>query len=232
MKNKIVLLFLLISGWCFGQSVPDTNTFSLTDVTAITGGTSLSQAFANSVDAYFDPIYKEAKDQLSDFRNYTVCPDIGDSYLGGIVAYVYGTSDPGYVSGECHGIIAATADIACNLPWNTTPNQTTGATGSALGTGGSNTSTIVTAHGTSTTYAARSCYELSSGGYTDWVLPSIEEVNRLYLNRVATGGFGTGSYWSSTEIDINNAYSKNFSTGVSNTTDKGGTGCVRAIRYF
>lgn len=72
MKSKLMLIGLLISVWGFSQSVPNTNTFKLTDVTAITGGTTLSQAFANSTDSYFDPAYKGNKDRLSNFRNYTV----------------------------------------------------------------------------------------------------------------------------------------------------------------
>lgn len=51
-------------------SVPNTNTFKLTDVTAVVGGSSLSVAFASSVDACFDPTYKGSKNSLLNFRNY------------------------------------------------------------------------------------------------------------------------------------------------------------------
>ncbi len=51
-------------------SVPDTNTFYLSDVVAVVGGNSLTSCFANSVDAFFDPAYKGVKDRLSNFRNY------------------------------------------------------------------------------------------------------------------------------------------------------------------
>lgn len=72
MKSKLLIIALLISVICAAQSVPNTNTFKLTDVTAVTGGTSLSAAFANSTDSYFDSNYKGSKDRLSNFRNYTV----------------------------------------------------------------------------------------------------------------------------------------------------------------
>ena len=72
MKSKILILLLFCSFLSFGQSVPNTNTFSLQDVVGVVGGTSLTQAFSNSVDAYFDPTYKGSKDRLSNFRNYTI----------------------------------------------------------------------------------------------------------------------------------------------------------------
>jgi len=56
-------------------SVPNTNTFTLQDVVAVVGGASLSAAFANSVDAYFDAAYKGSKDRLSNFRNYQIPSD-------------------------------------------------------------------------------------------------------------------------------------------------------------
>lgn len=72
MKIKLLIYSILISVYCLGQSVPNTNTFHLTDVTSITGGTSLSAAFSNSIDSYFDATYKGSKNRLSNFRNYGV----------------------------------------------------------------------------------------------------------------------------------------------------------------
>jgi hypothetical protein len=52
--------------------VPNTTTFALTDVTAVVGGTSLTAAYTNSTDAFFDPTYKGSKNSQYNFRNYTV----------------------------------------------------------------------------------------------------------------------------------------------------------------
>ena len=50
--------------------VPNTATFSLQDVVNVVGGTSLSAAFTNALDAKFDPTYKGSKNNLLNFRNY------------------------------------------------------------------------------------------------------------------------------------------------------------------
>ena len=40
----------------------------------------------------------------------------------------------------------------------------------------------------------------TGGGYADWYLPSIDELNKLSLNKTDIGGFATERYWSSTEL--------------------------------
>jgi len=80
-------LFILICLPVFGQ-VPDTNTFSFTDVKdeiENNGGAttnSLVDAFTNANDAGFDPAYEGSKNALLNFRNYVHSPffDTGDSY--------------------------------------------------------------------------------------------------------------------------------------------------------
>ena len=41
----------------------------------------------------------------------------------------------------------------------------------------------------------------TSDGYNDWCLPTGEELNKLYLNTDAVGGFADDFYWSSREGD-------------------------------
>lgn len=53
-----------------------------------------------------------------------------------------------------------------------------GAIGTAIGTGFSNTNTIITSQGIiATNYAAGLVRAYTGGGYTDWYLPSKEELN-------------------------------------------------------
>jgi hypothetical protein len=81
--------------------------------------------------------------------------------------------------------------------------------------------------------AARLCGDLVLGGYSDWYLPSKDELHQLYINRVAIGGFASSYYWSSTEGDSSNAWFQNFSDGGQfNDRDKLQYFPVRAVRAF
>jgi len=80
--------------------------------------------------------------------------------------------------------------------------------------------------------AARICYDLVLGGYSDWFLPSKDELNQLWINRVAVGGFANAYYWSSTENNNNNAWNQNFDNGNQNNNNKNNTNYVRAVRDF
>jgi hypothetical protein len=96
-----------------------------------------------------------------------------------------------------------------------------------------NTNTIITSQGaTSTSYAAGLARAYTGGGYADWYLPSKDELNKLYLNRTAIGGFANDSYWSSTEIFNTLAILKNFGFGNQENLGKSYPANVRAIRAF
>lgn len=219
-------------------NVPDTTNFSLTDVTAIVGGTSLSAAFTNSVDSYFDVTYKGSKDRLSNFRNYTVnlgCPSIGDSYGGGIVAYIFQLGDNGYVSGECHGLIVANSDIGPTFGPTWGCSGVNISTSQSLGYGMSNTINILSSC-TDTSIAAKLCYDYSvtvNGiTYNDWFLPSIEEINKFYINKDIIGGYtNANAYWSSSQYSSTSAMVQYYLGGYLNVS-KAQTDYLRPIRYF
>ena len=85
-------------------------------------------------------------------------------------------------------------------------------------------------------YAAKVCadYSVTVGGvtYGDWYLPSFYELNLLYTQRTAVGGFASDVYWSSSEDTNNYAWFKNFSNGGQFIEGKSFSHYVRAIRAF
>jgi phage replication-related protein YjqB (UPF0714/DUF867 family) len=107
----------------------------------------------------------------------------------------------------------------------------------ANGNGHQNTLDII--KGCSTAgIAAKICSNLNLDGYSDWYLPSKDELSAMYNNLASQGlgDFSVGSevwYWSSTQFDNNRAWSQDFTGGnQSNSVYKNYGHFVRAIRAF
>lgn len=155
---------------------------------------------------------------------------VGDSYGGGKVAYVLQPGDAGFVIGESHGLIAAPTDQG-TATWGC-HGSLIGGTSTVLGAGSNNTSAIVSACNT-TGIAADICTNLILNGYSDWYLPSKDELNKLYINRAMIGGFINASYWSSSEVNNNEAWLQNWLAGAQSYVGKFNSApTVRAIRSF
>jgi hypothetical protein len=162
-------------------------------------------------------------------------PAIGDFRDGGVVFWVDGSGG---------GLVCAVSDQG-SIQWYNGSFTTTGATATAVGTGQANTTTIITSQGaTQINYAAGLANAYTGGGYTDWFLPSKDELYEMYSNKVtidvtAIANSGSGfsntpgsNYWSSTEIDGDFAWYYNFNGGSGNGNGKH-SGCfVRAVRAF
>lgn len=130
--------------------------------------------------------------------------NVGDPYGGGIVAYIFVPGDIGYVAGQTHGLIAAIVDQTTDAGVKWFPSTFYDVTRTLFGQGLANTISIIAASGGSslTSYAAGLASNYKGGDYSDWYLPSKDELNKLYQNRAAIGNFATSgiaAYWSSSQ---------------------------------
>lgn len=156
--------------------------------------------------------------------------NIGDPFEGGVIGYILQPEDPGYNPQQTHGIIAAPFDQSIGAPWGCF-NQLLGYYDTNIGAGFVNTKGIIRLCNTAG-IAAYICDTLTLNGYTDWFLPTYDELNKLYLNKNLIGGFSNDFYWTSSEFNINNTYGQDFGTGVQSSQGKYALLKVRAIRYF
>jgi len=165
---------------------------------------------------------------------------IGAAAFGGTIACLNGGSN---------NLIAAFTDNSSNIPWGgfgilTFSNSATDGSG--------NTATITSVLGPNggLPYAAQLCrdYQIDSQGnspcqsgntcYSDWFLPagnntsSNGQLNCVYTNKVAIGGFSSSYYWSSSEFNPSMAWGQNFSTGFQGLFLKGSNLAVRCVRGF
>jgi hypothetical protein len=114
-----------------------------------------------------------------------------------------------------------------------------GAGGTAIGTGEQNTIDIGNQSGNfAESCAAVYCSEYTYGGFSDWFLPSKDELVDMRSKNVLIGGFESAYYWSSSEDESNPStatfWSVNFGgTGQTNNEfSKDNSFWVRPIRSF
>jgi hypothetical protein len=146
------------------------------------------------------------------------------------VAYILQSGDAGFDSNTQHGIIVSSSDQSSAIIW--APNNVSPAgVSTTVGSGNDNTNKMVAVYGGGS-YAARLCYDLDLNGYTDWYLPSKDELNKLYLNKDAIGGFAAYRYWTSSEQNLNVAWRQDMSLGTQAGNSSSNTYYVRAVRSF
>ena len=160
---------------------------------------------------------------------------VGEELDGGVVFHVYRDS-----LGEEHGLICSIINQTISSQYSSIANALAGA--NSYWNGPSNTTLLKTQGGISGTGAWKYADDYSHGGFTDWYLPSIDELsllcnNRYNVNKTLSTIVGSTQlnffvYWSSTETDFDQAYAFRFEQGDSYTDNKIDTFAVRAVRQF
>jgi len=165
-----------------------------------------------------------------DADEYSGCPWTigGAGPAGGIVYWI----DP---SNPCAGYEVMSADTAPLVQvWCTNPGWI--GTSAAFGSGEANTANIYNLT-SPTSEAGSTCYNSSEGGFNDWFLPSIGDLEVIAANTNEFDGLANeSSYWSSTEsTDSAGNYSMAWAwNGLlgSTTFKKNSDRRVRGARYF
>ena len=130
----------------------------------------------------------------------TISPfTIGQSYGGGTIVYID--------SSGIHGLIMTPSRISTGgMYWSNGDNSAVGITKSSIGSGMSNTNAIISHIGNTGTYPAKLCADLVLNGYSDWYLPSKNELEQLHINSASLDLASYSSIlmlWSSTESEFN-----------------------------
>ena len=185
----------------YSTTIINANASAGTYTTTITGLSSLTTYYAKAYAT--NTVGTTLADAIS-FSTPAPPITVGSSYGGGIVFYILQSGDNGYDPNVQHGLIATTSDQSVgNAPWS---KNTTfiGGTSLSIGSGSANTTRIITSQGNSGTYAAKIARDFVSNGYSDWYLPSHDEMKKLIAQRATVGGFGSNTYyWTSSECTTN-----------------------------
>lgn len=156
---------------------------------------------------------------------------IGVFYEGGVIFYLDGSGG---------GLVCTVSNQSAMAAWGCDGTDISGADGIAIGTGAQNTIDIEAGCATPG-IAADICANLSLNDYTDWFLPSKDELNEIYINRatidataLANGGVALSpyDYMSSSEYDANDAWKQMFIDGYQFHNNKFFGYSVRAVRAF
>jgi len=146
----------------------------------------------------------------------------GDTYGGGIIGYLDATG--------CNGLIAAPFDQSTSAEWGCL-GTLIGGTSWLIGSGQANTA-IITGACVTSSIAAKLSESLVLNGYSDWYLPSIDELEHLYYNMTAIGLNAGSYYWSSSEDSADRAYLWRTDVGYKSNRAKNQLHRVRAVRTF
>jgi hypothetical protein len=154
---------------------------------------------------------------------------IGDrGPAGGLIFYDKGNNSDGWRYLE-----AAPVDLQ-SAQWGLEGEDVSG-TGTGIGSGKRNTELIIAALNRKggSGKAAQLCRAYTLNGYSDWFLPSKDELDLMYKNlkQKGLGNLDDTWYWSSSQYN-NLSWGQSFSSGYQSDRSKYFTFTVRAVRAF
>jgi len=164
---------------------------------------------------------------------------------GGVIFHRWLSASPGGSPGNGavqNYLVVDTDDLATSAQWASSNVNISNV--ESTWDGLTNTTNLIAAGGAggiTAGTAAVLCDISTNNGKTDWYLPAIDELFKLYSNRweVEQGisnapgtQLGFNSYWSSTEFNITNAWFFSFTNGFASNVIKSSPAYVRAIRKF
>ena len=157
---------------------------------------------------------------------------IGELYGGGIIVAMWY-----YPKTIFNYLIMSLEDVSASSQYSNVTNVASSATSDFKGEANQ---TIIIGQSGHTTSATKLCDNYAGGGFTDWYLPSVFEMNQAFnagsiVDTVLGSDSLAGSYWTSTEINATNAYYYSCSevastVGYQKSSSKSLTKKVRAFR--
>jgi hypothetical protein len=168
-------------------------------------------------------------------REYTI-KEVGPS--GGVIIYASHSPFPcgPDMQSLCRYVEASPFAAETRLPWaqnEYTSKEVDGALLSAVGSGLSNTRDIV-AQGNIDPLLSAAAYAdaYEFGGYSDWYLPSRDEIQAIITYREVIGGFTPDLHWSSSQRNASLSWQQHTQQGYQHTFDKSTLAYVRPVRSF
>jgi len=236
---------IISRGVCYSSSPNPNITDNIITVTTGTGAYNDFVIGLDSTTTYYVRAYATNANGIAYGNQATFTSkgnvSIGDFFQGGRVFYILQGGDKDYVPGEQHGLIAQQFNYYATLPWYGCTSATSVSTTNYIGDGDLNTTAIVSACSTSTTSAASMAQNSTAYGYTDWFLPSKDELFEMFsanssaslnLTTINTGAY----YWCSTQTNASYAIGTRLTMAGAVSTygqlSKGGSYYVRIIRKF